>query len=271
MSLIYDSTKQQHPAINEISELLRYRYLLWNLVARDIKVRYRRTWIGIVWVMLNPLLTTLVLAVVFSSAFRSQMEHYVVFLLSGLIIWTIFSEATTIAMQALISQSYLLSTIYVPPSVFVLTPILSSVFVHIFDILPLLLIAIIDHILPQASWLLIPIPMILTTVMSFGVALAMSSLVLYFSDIVNIYQLFLRIGFFMTPVFYALSSLDPRLAKFVRLNPITNLIESFRSAIMGGLTITSSDIVLSTFWAFVTLIIGWLIFTRTQRGFSYRL
>lgn len=269
--MIYDSQQDGHPVIAELRELGRSHHLLASLVWYDITARYRRTWIGILWVMLNPLLMTVVLAVVFSGQYNPQVEHYIVYLLAGLIVWTIFSEASASSLQSLAINSNILNSIHVPPSIFVLATVLSSLIVHSFEILPLLLIAIVDGMSPQLGWLLLPIPLLLTAAFSYGIGLILSALVIYFNDIVNIYQVILRIGFFATPIFYTVATQDARLSLILRLNPVTYYLESFRYVLYHGELRLVQDLLPSTLFALLSLVVGWLIFTRVKRDFAYRI
>src|SRR5690349_25170048 len=117
---VYDSTKYRVPFLYEARELLRYRFLVRNLIGRDLKVRYKRSTIGFVWVMLNPLLTMLVLTIVFSQVFRfGTVEHYPAYLLTGLLLWNLYAQGSTAAMSSVQNGGHILRKLYVPPSAFV--------------------------------------------------------------------------------------------------------------------------------------------------------
>ncbi|MFO7320335.1 MAG: ABC transporter permease [Chloroflexota bacterium] len=267
----YDSQQEGPPFVAEIRELGQSYQLLANLVWYNIAARYRRTWVGIFWVMLYPLLMTAVLAVVFSGQYNPQVEHYIVYLLAGLIVWTVFSEASASSLYALSANANILNSIHVPPSIFVLSTVLSSLIVHSFEILPLLLIAAMDGIPVQLGWLLLPVPLILTAIFSFGIGLMLASFVIYFTDIVNIYQVVLRIGFFATPIFYNVATNDGRLGFILRLNPVTYYLESFRYVVYHGQLRLLHDLLPAILFAVLSVALGWLIFTRVKRDFAYRI
>ena len=98
---VYDSKAFRLPVIDEFRELVRYRFLVWNLITRDLKVRYKRSVLGFVWVMLNPLLTMAVLTIVFSEIFRFNIPHYPSYVLTGTLIWTLYAQGSNAAMSSL--------------------------------------------------------------------------------------------------------------------------------------------------------------------------
>src|SRR5215467_2505818 len=124
---VYDSRAFRLPIIDEFGELFRYRFLVWNLITRDLKVRYKRSVLGFVWVMLNPLLTMAVLTVVFSEVFRFNVEHYAVYVLSGTLLWSLYAQGSNAAMSSLQGSGNIIRKLYVPPSVFVASAVGSAV------------------------------------------------------------------------------------------------------------------------------------------------
>src|SRR5579883_3347405 len=105
---IYDSNALRIPLIYEVQELVRYRFLLWNLIVKDLKVRYKRSSIGFIWVMLNPLLTMGVLAIVFSHLFRFSVPHFAVYLLSGILMWNLYAQGSMSAMTNMQANAQIL-------------------------------------------------------------------------------------------------------------------------------------------------------------------
>ncbi len=115
---IYDSANRRHPLIEELLALIKYRDLIYQFTSRTLKARYKRSVLGVVWTMLNPLLMMVVLTLVFSAYFKSNIEHYPVYVLSGLMAWNFFSATTQAAMGEMVWSGALLNRIYVPKSVF---------------------------------------------------------------------------------------------------------------------------------------------------------
>ena len=138
MTDIYDSAKRKHPAIEELIALWKYRDLIYQLVRRDIVARYKRSFLGVAWTMLNPLGTMLIMVIVFSQVF-DRADNYAAYVLTGVICWTMFSQSTTMAMSSMVWGSALFKQIYVPRTAFVVSTIMASMVNFVISLVPLLL------------------------------------------------------------------------------------------------------------------------------------
>jgi len=141
---VYDSASYRVSAISELKELGKYRYLLGQLIRRDILTRYKRSVLGVAWTMLNPLGTMLILTFVFSNFFKSAVPHYPVYILSGLLVWNFFSQGTNAAISGLVWGGSLLKRIYIPSTVFGVSAIGTALVNLILSLVPLLLVMLID-------------------------------------------------------------------------------------------------------------------------------
>src|SRR5579862_824519 len=124
---VYDSQAFRIPLISEFRELLFFRFLVWNLISRDLKVRYKRSALGFIWVMLNPLLMMAVQAIVFSQLFRFNVNHFTVYLLGGTLIWNLYVQGSTAALASVQANGSILRKLHVPPSVFAVSAVGSAV------------------------------------------------------------------------------------------------------------------------------------------------
>src|SRR5258708_22411405 len=145
---VYDTGAIKWQGIFELRELFRYRFLVSNLVARDLKVRYKRSVLGFIWVMLNPLLTMGVLVIVFSNLLKFAIPHFPVYLLSGILIFTLFSQGSVAAMSNLSGNGSVLRRMYVPPSVFVASSIGSALVNLLFSVAPFFALALVTAVSP---------------------------------------------------------------------------------------------------------------------------
>lgn len=268
-SAVYDSDAFTVPVVYEMRELYRYRFLVWNLIVRDLKVRYKRSFLGFIWVMLNPLLTMAVLTVVFSQLFRFNVQHYPVFVLSGTLIWSLYAQGSTAAMGSLLGSGNIMRKLYVPPSVFVASAIGSAVVNFAFAIVPFFLLALITQIVPSVTWLFIVIPAVLVTLWAMGIGLIISALMVFFQDTFEIYQVLLQAFYFLTPVFYPVKSLPQPLSFLENFNPMYLFISSFQNAIMTGSLPNLWQMLLAVVLSVVALVIGWVFFTRAEGKFVY--
>lgn len=267
---VYDSGDLRLPFLFEISEFWKYRFLFWNLVMRDIKIRYKRSLLGVVWAMLNPLLTMLVLVLVFSYLFRFDVENYAIFVLSGLVIWSLFAQGTTSAMNSILENSGYLKKIYIPSSVFVTSAVGSAVVALLFSMIPLLLLAVITGVKPHLSWLLLPLPIVQVTIFTLGIGSILAALVVFFNDVLHIYTVLVTMYFYLTPVIYPVDILPEQIQTLQQFNPMFHYVSLFRALLMNSQMPDVRSIGLSTLVAIISLIIGWAFFTRQSDKFAYR-
>jgi len=197
---VYDSARFRLPVLSELAELVRYRFLVSNLVARDLKVRYKRSTLGFIWVMLNPLLTMIVMTIVFSQIFKFDIPNMPVYLLCALLLWNLFSQGTNACMAAMQGNGQIIRKLHVPPTSFVASAIGSALVNYAFALAPFFAITLFLQIPPSINWLYLVVPALLTTLFSFGSGLILGALIIFFRDIFEIYQVLLQVYYFFTPI-----------------------------------------------------------------------
>lgn len=266
---VYDSAAPRLPFVFELRELYRYRYLLWNLVSRDLKVRYKRSILGFLWAMINPLLTMIVMAAVFLNIFKVRVENYPIYLLSGILLWRLFAGGTVIAMRSVLGNSGISKKIYVPSSVFVAASIGSALVNLMFALVPLLLLSILMGVMPKATWLYLPIPILQITLFSFGIGLIVAALAVFFADMLDIYEVFTNAYFYLTPIMYPVTILPAFLLTAEKINPMYYLIGGFRGALIDGQIPNIGPTVVVTLVVLLITAAGWSLFTRLSDQFPY--
>ena len=271
MTSIYDSASIRSPALHELRELWRYRDLLRLLVSNSIKTRYKRSALGIIWTLLNPLLTMLVLTVAFSQLFRFSVENYTIYLLVGLIFWNFFSQTTTQSMNTLVWGSPLIKRIYLPRTIFAFAVLGNGLTNYLLALAPLALAMGITHHPFYLSLLWLPLAILLLAVFTLGLSLFMSTLAVYFVDVVDMYGVLLTVWFYLTPVIYPLDIVPEQFLPLVRLNPMTAMLGLFRTIIYTGQSPSLESWLVAAGLALMTLGLGWLVFTRRANDFAYRI
>lgn len=267
---LYDSSRRRLAIVEDAVELYQYRDLLRSLVQRDLTVRYKRSALGFVWTMLNPLLTMVVMTIVFSYFFRFDVEHYPVYLLSGMLLWTFFSQSTTQAMHNLVWGGGLSNKIYIPKTVFVLSAILVGLVNLCLALLPLAFIMLAIGQPFSPALLFLPISMFLVLLFALGVGLIVAALAVFFADMIDLYQFSLSVIMYLTPIFYPASIIPPRYSVFLQLNPIYYFMDLFRAPIYQGLLPEPYILVRAVLIALGTLMAGWWFFTSKSDEFAYR-
>lgn len=267
---LYDSALHRLLPLLEIKEAWRYRDLILFLVRRDITARYKRSVLGVAWTMLNPLGMMIVLSIVFSNVFKVDMVGYPAYVLSGLIVWTFFSQTSSNAINVLVWGGDLLQRIYIPRSTFAISAICTGLVNLILSMVPLIAVMLVLRIPIPATILLSPFAMILLGLFSLGFGLLISTIGIYFADVVEMYAIVLMAWMYLTPIIYPLDILPSNIQSLLQYNPLVHLVGLFRSLVYEGIVPSWDQWLLSIGIAFGTLIIGWLIFTEKSDEFAYR-
>lgn len=266
---IYDTDRQRSKALYELIQAWNYRDLIYQLVYRDVTARYKRSVLGIAWTMLNPLGTMLILTVVFSQVFRN-IEGYAAYVLSGLVVWNFFAQSTAAAMNSLVWGGDLFRRIYLPRTVFAISAILTGVVNLFLSLIPLLVVMVIVGVKIRATVFLVLIPILLVALFALGISLLLSSIGVFFPDVVEMYQIGIQAWFYVTPVLYKLDILPGFVRSLVRLNPMVYFVDIFRLPTFYGQVFTWKIAGLSTFVALLTLVVGWVVFAQVSEELAYR-
>jgi len=218
----------------QLSTLSKYRHLLFLMVKRDFVTRYRRSVLGILWSLLNPLLTMAVLTMVFSMLFRFEVENFPVYLLSGQIMFNFFSESTTTAMTSIVASAGTVKKVYVPKYIFPVSRVFSSMVNLGFAFTAFLIVLIVTGAPFHWTILLVPIPIMYLLMFSIGIGLLLSAMSVFFRDLNYIYGVFLTLLMFLTPIMYPVSILSPRMFHLIHLNPMFHYVGYFRELALNG-------------------------------------
>jgi ABC-type polysaccharide/polyol phosphate export permease len=265
----YDSSVQKTPAIEEIREIIRNKYLIIQLTRRDILARYKRSFLGIAWTMLNPLGMMIVMSIVFSRLF-STIQSYPAYVLSGLIAWTFFSQSTNAAMSGIVWGGGLMQRIYVPRTSFAISAVLTALVNLSLSVVPLMLVMLIMKVPIYLSILFLPVSMLLLAIFSLGIGLILSTMAVYFPDVAEMYQIVLIAWMYLTPVIYPEQIIPERFLSLYHWNPMYQLIRLFRLPIYDGRLPTLEEFLPAFVISLAVLIIGWFYFTSKSDEFAYR-
>lgn len=267
----YDSSAQGPPFLRELVELARFRDLLLVLIVNLTKTRYKRSALGVVWTLLNPLLHMVVLSIAFSHLFRFQIENYPVYVLTGLICWNFFSQTTTFAMNNLVWGGTLLKRVYLPRTVFSVASIGNGVVNMVLSLVALVAIMVGSGYPFFATWWFLPLAILMLVAFSLGCALLVSAAAVFFSDVVEMYGVLLQALFFLTPVIYPQSIIPPSWLRWFSLSPLWIIVQVFRQPVYEGTVPGLSVILPAVAWSFGMLILGWTVFCSKCDRIAYRI
>lgn len=254
----------------DLREVWRYRELLYFLAWRDIKVRYKQTAIGLLWVILQPFLTMVVFSIIFGRLMNvpTDGEPYPVFSFVALLPWTFFAGALMRASVSLVSDASLISKIYFPRIILPFAAILSSLVDVAVSFLVLLGIFAFYDITPSAGVLAIPLLLVLAFLAAFAFGLWLSALNVKYRDVTHAVPFLIQFWFFLTPVVYP-SSIIPEGFRFLySLNPMAGVIEGFRWALIGEQSLPVDSLLSSAAVVLVVLLGGLFYFRRMEYEFA---
>ncbi|SHJ50344.1 ABC-2 type transport system permease protein [Parasporobacterium paucivorans DSM 15970] len=254
-----------------ISNFMQYKLLLKELVLRDVKIKYRRSVLGLLWTLLNPLLMMIVLTIVFSNMFRFDIDNFPVYLMCGQVIFNFFSEASSTAMSSIIFNAPLIKKIYVPKYLFPLSKVLSCFVNLVSSVIALVIVMFITKTPITGTVVLFFIPVIYALVFSIGMGVLLSSLAVSFRDIMHLYGVLITAWMYLTPIFYPISMLPDFLKTIIMFNPLASFVEMFRDVILYG-NIPSWSLHLRCFVpCLIVLVLGVFVFKRQQDEFVLKI
>lgn len=259
-----------------ISVFVKYRTLIDQLVQRDIKTKYRRSVLGLLWTVLNPLLMMTVLSIVFSYFFSryGDVENFPVYLLCGQVIFNFFNESTSIAMGSIVHSGELIKKVYVPKYLFPITKVMSSGVNLLSSMIALVIVMVATRSRVTPTVLLAVFPLLYVLLFSTGVSLFLSAAAVSFRDLMHLYSVVTTAWMYLTPVIYPMSILDgaPKWAVFIiNANPLTAFIKIFRAVVLDGVTAPWILHVQSIVWCVIALVIGSLVFKKSQDKFILKI
>lgn len=217
-----------------LANFKKYLGLTLYLARTTVELRYKKSYLGLFWSLLNPLLTMLVLTMVFSKIFHNQIENYPVYLMCGRLLFEFNAEATKAAMNSIVANAGLIKKVYVPKYVFPLAGVLASMVNMLFSFLALLLVMLAMGAAVHWTMLLSWLPVAYILVFSTGLGLLLAAANVFFRDIRHLYGVFLTLWMYLTPVFYPVGAVPGGVGRIIGLNPLYHFISMFRDVVMYG-------------------------------------
>ena len=253
---------------SQLNTFNRFKYYLRLLIKRDFVSRYRKSVLGVLWSLLNPILLMLVMTLVFSMLFRFDIEYFPVYLLSGQLIFNFFSESTTLAMNSVIASEGVIKKIYIPKYMFPLSKVISTLVQIAFSLAAFFVVVAVTGAPFHWTMFLIPIPIVFIFVFSLGIAMLISSLAVFFRDLTYLYGILTTILMYLSAIFWPVKILEGGpLENLIGLNPIYQFITYFRHIVYWG---TIPDL-WSTFvcigFALGALCVGTYVFIKQQDNY----
>lgn len=272
---VYDSAKSRKMKgflLHNIRGLITYRYALYNLISTNLRARYRRSTIGFLWTLLNPLFTMIIIAVVFSTLFKLPFADFGVYLFSGLLPWTLISNSVVGGSMSIISAEGYLKKVSIPKVIFPLTTVGVETANFLFSLISLFVLAL--FLGAKASWglLFLPFALLLTAFFIFGLVLIVSIVTVYFRDLAHILTIGFLGLFYLTPIMYKEEFItNAKLMMVIKMNPFYYYIQLFHQIIYEAKIPDGSSWLICGVLMIVSMIIGLLVFSLREKDIVYRL
>lgn len=245
----------------------KYRYLLEDLVVKDFKLKYRRSVLGFLWSILNPLLMMLVITAVFSNMFESDIEYFSVYYLCGYVIFNFVVEATNGALASIVQAGYLIKKVYIPKYIFPLEKASFALVNVLFSLVAVILVIGITQMPIHPTIFLIPIPIFYAFIFSIGLGLILASINTFFRDAGHLYSVWTTAWMYLTPLFYPLNIIPSNIQNIIYCNPLFYYVDYLRQLVMDGTLPNSETNLICIGFSSAFLIIGLLIFKKSQDKF----
>lgn len=245
----------------------RYRYLLKQLVLRDFKIKYKASVLGVFWSFLNPLLMTLVYHLVFSNLFSSQ-ENFVVYLMTGTVLFNYVSESTTLGLNAIVGNAGLITKVYIPKFIYPLSKVLSSAINLVISMIPMMVLMLLTHLPFTKGLLLLPILVFLLILFCTGLSCILSTCMVFFRDTQFLWSVLLLMWNFLSPVFYPESIIPSSIIGIYRMNPLYQYMNFMRSIVLYGTAPDPGCFGYCLAASLISLGIGLLVFRKHQNKFA---
>lgn len=251
----------------KIKVFLKYKTLLNELVVRDIKVRYRKSVLGLLWTVLNPLLMMCVITVVFSTLFRQNIPNFPIYYLAGSLIFSFNSEATSNGLYSIIGSASLIKKVYIPKYLFPISKVLSALVNLGFSLVAMFVVMIVTGAPFHATLLLMPLPIFYVFLFTSGLSLLLAAATVYFRDIAHFWGVFVLAWTYFTPIFYPVTILPSFAMKIMQLNPMYHYVTYMRDVVLYGTFPGMKENLICFLIGAVTLLIGLWVFYRKQDRF----
>lgn len=242
----------------------KYRYLLFELTKKNIKLKYRRSYLGILWTLLEPILTTIVLTLVFTNLRKKSDTTFPVYILTGRLLYSFFAQSTKQAMKSIRSNSGMIKKVYVPKYIYPLSDILSNYIIFLISMIVLFGAMFVFKVYPTKYMLNAVIPLVLLLVLCLGMGLILATLAVFFRDMEYLWSVVLMMIMYTAAIFYDASTVP---AQWIfNFNPIYHIIVNFRNSVYGT-PLDMNALMISIGYSFASLVIGIILFYKKQDKF----
>lgn len=242
-------------------------FILRSLVSKDFKLKYRRSTLGVLWSVLNPLLMMIVLTAVFSTVFRFQIENFALYLILGQTLFGLMSDATSGAMSSIIDSSSLIKKIRINKILFPLEKVAFALVNFVISLIAVVAVMVFFQVVPTLNLLFLPLLLLYVFAFSLGLGLLIAALSVFFRDVMHLWSVVLTAWTYATPLFYPIEILPDFLAPLMQFNPMYHYVTYFREIALWGMTPSLEQNLICIGFAAAALVLGYVVFRAKEKKF----
>ena len=246
------------------SDILQYVFVIRELTSREIKRKYARSSLGIIWSVLNPLLMMVVMSLIFSTMFKRSIENYPIYYLTGQIMWGMFSGGTESAMTSLVDNKTLLIKAKLPKHTFILSRVYTAIVNFGYTLIAYIVMLLIFRVKISLTMLLFPVCVIYAVLISIGLGYLLATEYVFFADIKYLYTIFLRVLLYMSAIFYPVDNLPEIMKSVVNMNPVYLVILFARECVMYARIPEAWVWIRLSAWSIASIVVGMIVFKAQE-------
>lgn len=254
--------------VNNLVEIYRYRMMMYSIVNKELRTRYRGSILGFFWTFINPLLQLVIYSLIFPHLLKFQIDNYALFMFVCLIPWIFFNTSVVGSCNIILNNSNIVTKIYFPRVILPISYTLSGLVNMLLSFLIVIPMLYYFKISPTLNLLWLILIFFILLVMSMGFAMFFSAINVYFRDIEHILGIFMLGFYFFTPILYSLDMFNESWLKYFEMNPLTNIMLSIRDVTMYGKGPDLSSLIYPSIFSIVIFCFGYIVFQKLQRRFA---
>ena len=251
-----------------VKDLFNYSEFLKSNVKKDIRGKYKGSFLGVLWSFINPLLSVLVYAIVFPYIMRIKVENYLIYLITGIIPWTFFTSAINTGIISILSNADIIKKVYFPRIILPISSVTSALVNFFISCIIILAFCIFGGVGISTSLLWLPLVALIQYVMLFGFTFILSAIEMYMRDIEHIVNFVLAMAFYATPILYTPDIFPDNLSWILKINPMAYLVNAYRDIFLYHQNPSLYGLIVVGVFSVAIFIIGYIVFERLQKGFA---
>lgn len=248
-------------------ELYKYRELLKNNIKKEIRGKYKGSWLGVIWTFLNPLLMLLVYSLVFPYILRVNVEHYTIFMMVALVPWTFFTTAIQTGTGSVVANGNILKKVYFPREIIPISVVTSALINFLITCIIMVIFILISGVGFSIHALLFPLILLIQYIITLAITFVLSAITVYIRDVDHFVSIIIMLAFYLTPIVYKSDMLPAKFQWAIKVNPMAQIIEAYRAILYEH---TMPDMTMLCIWGLIgiaMLIIGYFIFKKLEKNF----